>query len=196
MFDYVLSADGLYLHAKREELEVCFQIAEAEVRGLAECFETFEFKLPKVPVDLVDYMLRTAMSYGANSKETLFWLQYSELNIYNGGWLLHEPAQRRRAASCKPEEGQDEAYQRTVIEIHSHPYRASAQFSPTDNAEERGFRLYGVIGGLPERPEIRLRVGCYGYFWEIPATWALSLPYELADCNPDSPEVDEEEEAP
>src|SRR5262245_24674637 len=48
MFDYVLAIDGLYLHAKREELEVCFRIAPAEVRGLAECFENFGFDLPKV----------------------------------------------------------------------------------------------------------------------------------------------------
>src|SRR5262245_8434281 len=33
MFDYVLAADGLYLHAKREELEICLQVAPAEVRG-------------------------------------------------------------------------------------------------------------------------------------------------------------------
>src|SRR5262245_30783671 len=52
MFDYVLAADGLYLHAKREELEICLQVAPAEVRGLDVCFEKFGFGLPKVATTL------------------------------------------------------------------------------------------------------------------------------------------------
>src|SRR5262245_20075484 len=57
MFDYVLAADGLYLHAKREELEICLKVAPAEVRGLDECFEKFAFGLPKVPTNLVKEIL-------------------------------------------------------------------------------------------------------------------------------------------
>src|SRR5262245_66060344 len=52
MFDYVLATDGLYLHAKREELEICLQVAPAEVRGLDVCFEKFAFGLPRVPTNL------------------------------------------------------------------------------------------------------------------------------------------------
>jgi hypothetical protein len=69
-------------------------------------------------------------------------------------------------------------------------------FSETDDKDESGFRLYGVIGNLHQAPKIRLRVGCYGYFWEIPASWALKLPRGLMDCNPDWPtegvSIDEE----
>jgi hypothetical protein len=32
----------------------------------------------------------------------------------------------------------------------------------------------------------------YGYFWEIPATWALELPAGLADCNEEEGESDGE----
>ena len=182
MFDYVLAADGLYLHAKREELEVCFQVAPAEIRGVAESFETFAFGLPKVPTNLVEEILYISTSYAQDSKERLFWLEHSKLNPYDGGWLICHPLQRSSAASCRPIEGQDEAHRRAIIEIHSH-HSMPARFSGMDDRDETGFRLYGVIGQLPEESEIRLRVGCYGYFWEIPASWALELPAGLRDCN-------------
>jgi hypothetical protein len=60
-----------------------------------------------------------------------------------------------------------------------------ARFSGTDDKDETGFRLYGVLGDLRRSPEIRMRVGCYGYFWEVSASWALELPDWLRDCNED-----------
>jgi PRTRC genetic system protein A len=193
MFDYILGADGLFLHAKREELEVCFPIAPAEVRGLGELFETFAFNLPKVPENVVDEILHISLSYAQHSMESLFWLRHSPLNPYDNGWLLEEPAQTRSAGSCRPHDGQEDLYDRVIIEIHSH-HGMRPEFSRTDDADERGFRLYGVVGNLPEKPQIRMRVGVYGYFWEIPATWALQLPEGLADCIPDPEEVEVEYE--
>jgi hypothetical protein len=181
MFDYVLAADGLYLHAKREELEICLQVAPAEVRGLDECFEMFAFGLPKVPTNLVKEILYISTSYAHDSKERLFWLEHSPDNPYDGGWLICHPLQMSSAASCRPIEGQDEAYQRAIIVIHSHHSRP-ARFSGMDDRDETGFRLYGVMGQLTKKSEIRLRVSCYGYSWEIPASWALELPVGLRDC--------------
>mgnify|MGYP000858271742 CR=1 FL=1 len=59
----------------------------------------------------------------------------------------------------------------------------AAKFSGTDDADEVGFRLYAVIGRLPDKSEIRLRVGVYGQFWEVPASWVMELPEGLRDCN-------------
>ena len=91
-----------------------------------------------------------------------------------------------REVCCRSEADQ-ELYERVVIEIHSH-HAMPARFSGTDDADETGFRVYGVIGRLPEQPEIRLRVGVYGYFWEVPASWALELPDGLRDCNEEAEE--------
>jgi hypothetical protein len=180
-FDYVLAADGLYLHAKREELEICLQVAPVEVRGLDKCFEKFAFGLPKVPTNLVKEILYISTSYAQDPKERLFWLEHSPHNPYDDGWFICHPLQRGSAASCRPIEGQDEAYQRAIIVIHSQ-HSMPARFSGMDDSDETGFRLYGVIGQLTKKSEIRLRVGCYGYFWEIPASWALELPAGLMDC--------------
>jgi PRTRC genetic system protein A len=188
MFDYILAADGVYLHAQREDLVACFKIAPAEIRGLRPGEPIFDFALPDVPANLVSEILGVAMNYAADSKETLFWLEWSDLNPYNDGWLLREPEQNRTGVSCRPADGQEEAYERAIIEIHSH-HSMPPRFSPTDDEDERGFRIYGVIGNLPEEPAIRMRIGVYGYFDEIPASWVMELPAALKDCNAEEEEL-------
>jgi hypothetical protein len=187
MFDYILGADGLYLHAKREEMDVCFQIAPAEVRGLAECFQTFSFELPKVPEDLISKLCYRAEEWGRESLETLFHLVHSPVYPWDDGWELIEPEQTRAHTRCRPVQPCPSA-DRAVIEIHSH-HAMPPVFSGTDDADETGFRLYGVIGDLRRSPSIRMRVGVYGVgFWQIPAPWALELPVGLRDCNAEEEE--------
>ena len=56
-----------------------------------------------------------------------------------------------------------------VAEFHSHG-SSRAFFSATDDRDEQGFRIYGVVGRLADAlPELRLRVGVYGHF--APADW-------------------------
>jgi hypothetical protein len=56
-----------------------------------------------------------------------------------------------------------------MLEIHSHG-RHPALFSATDDRDEQGLRLYGVIGRLDtDRPEVTLRLGAYGHF--LPVSW-------------------------
>ena len=56
-----------------------------------------------------------------------------------------------------------------VAEFHSHG-SARSFFSATDDRDEQGFRVYGVVGRLdtPE-PDLSLRVGVYGHF--APLGW-------------------------
>ena len=57
-----------------------------------------------------------------------------------------------------------------VAEFHSHG-RHRAFFSATDDGDEQGFRIYGVVGRLHDPlPELTLRVGIYGHF--APLEWA------------------------
>jgi PRTRC genetic system protein A len=76
-------------------------------------------------------------------------------------------------------------YANTLLELHSH-HQMAAFFSATDTADEQGFRLYGVVGRLDSdsqhTPEIRMRMGIYGQFWDIPASIVLSLPSCITDC--------------
>jgi hypothetical protein len=61
----------------------------------------------------------------------------------------------------------------------------AAYFSHTDDADERSaFRLLAVLGriGEEQEAEIRVRVGMYGHFWEIPSDLVLERPLDLFDA--------------
>jgi hypothetical protein len=77
-----------------------------------------------------------------------------------------KPAQRATATAVV---GAEENTSNVILDLHSHG-NMGAFWSGTDNADEQGFRVYSVIGRLDERPEIRLRLGVYGYRFPILAS--------------------------
>lgn len=184
MYGYQLFEDGLFISAAKSEMEVSFPIASCKVRGLAPSLgPLFNWRLPLIPGALVRLMLAEAGIYAKEGFETLFHCCWSPLGIYDDGWDIVTPEQERTSTSCRPlDDGDGSSYQRAIVEIHSH-HSMSAKFSSIDDIEEQGFRIYAVIGRLHRRPEIRVRVGVYGYFWEIPASWIMELPEGLTDCN-------------
>ena len=57
-----------------------------------------------------------------------------------------------------------------VAEFHSHASHG-AFFSATDDRDEQGLRIYGVVGRLDTpTPELTLRLGIYGHF--APLHWS------------------------
>ena len=57
-----------------------------------------------------------------------------------------------------------------MAEFHSHGTHR-AFFSATDDRDEQGFRIYGVVGRLDDPlPELALRVGVYSHF--SPLHWS------------------------
>ena len=76
-----------------------------------------------------------------------------------------------------------------VAEFHSHG-RSRAFFSKTDDADEQGFRIYGVAGRLDtDRPELSLRVGVYGHFALVQCSQVFDGPHpgvRLVGEEPDS----------
>ncbi len=185
LFDYVFAGNGVYVHAKREHLEVNFPVMPGQIRGLADAKFQFDFGLPKVPVSLSTSMLVESAHYADQLLETLFHFMWSPVFPWNNGWEKIVPEQERSYSHCKPlnTDGADSTYQKAILEIHSH-HGMPPNFSPQDDADETGFRLYGVIGflGLNVRPVIRMRVGVYGQFLEVPASWVIELPEGLGEC--------------
>lgn len=179
LFDFVFAGNGVFVHAERPELEVCFPIQAAEIRGLPAMLPMFDFRLPRIPESFVGALIRDANLRAEKGLETLFHLCWSGLALMDDGWVGYEPEQARTAGSCRPLAGGG-SHERAIVEVHSH-HSMAAKFSETDDGDETGFRLYGVVGRLPDKPEIRMRVGVYGYFWEIPATWVMDLPEEIHD---------------
>ena len=58
-----------------------------------------------------------------------------------------------------------------------------AYFSDTDNRDETGFRIYGVMGEIFSNPQIRMRVGIYGHFYETATTDSSTFVYTRVGLN-------------
>lgn len=157
-YDYILASNGLFIRARGPLLAATVRIAEAEVRGLLPLEERVELPKGKIPQHWFDF----AMFIFTNEREVehYFAIIWEE---DQGGYCIKEPPQQRGETSVKYA-----TLPNTVVDIHSHG-SMGAFFSNTDDQDEQGLRLYMVVGKLNTLfPEVRLRVGVYGYFRGIP----------------------------
>jgi PRTRC genetic system protein A len=183
---YVIAQNGVFVWARRVGLEALIPVAQCHIRGLYPVEPYVRLAYPPVDIWLVAEMLtrsRQARTPQGGYLEILFYLTWEQ----TFGWHLAVPAQKQEALRVLPvlDEVGQALYADTLIEIHSH-HTMRAFFSATDNKDEQGFRIYGVIGCVDNQrdfpTEMRLRVGIYGHFWEIPASQVLSLPSCIRDC--------------
>jgi PRTRC genetic system protein A len=177
LYEYWLAGNGLFLRAKRTGLEVVLPLVHYQVKGLADLPPYLKLDYPPVPKMLVSRMLelaRQAKNEQGPPLEQLFHLSYDEPACQ---WRLEVPAQVQTSGSVQPvESGVGSSYERAILELHSH-HGLSAYFSTTDDRDEaRSFRLFAVIGRIFDQPEIRVRVGVFGHFWEVSATTVLEIP--------------------
>jgi hypothetical protein len=110
--------------------------------------------------------------------EILFWFNFDN---HRQGWNLDAPLQICRPASVFPVDKSDPLGIHALIDLHSHALM-DPFFSPTDNKDEQGFRIFAVIGKVNEEPLILVRVGVYGNYWNIPADLVFDLPEEIRDA--------------
>ena len=84
--------------------------------------------------------------------------------------------------ACAPPSG-------VVAEFHSHG-GSRAFFSVTDDRDEQGFRIYGVVGRLDTPlPELSLRVGVYGHFASLDWPQVFDGPNPTRNTNSNDKEV-------
>ena len=157
-FDYVLGAGGLYVQSESAHLTSRILIAPASVRGLAPVSEKLTLAHGPIPAHVFE--LGLAWLLAAPDTERFFAVGWD-----GDAYRLVMPPQAGTGLSL--------SYQPTagaVAEFHSHGSHR-AFFSATDNGDEQGFRIYGVVGRLDTpAPELALRVGIYGHF--APLEWA------------------------
>ena len=188
LYDYLFAANGIFLRARRPGLNVCFQIGDCELRGLA-TIEPFQrnFTRPRVPAAFVQKMLEMSIATcvdAGQSTEALFYLIWNE---EENRWRLDKPAQEANGGSVRPlEDGEGSSYQLALIEVHSH-HQMLAFFSGDDDADEQGFRIYAVIGEIFSEPKIRVRLGCFGHFHELRADTVFELPETITDNYEEEP---------
>ena len=156
-YDYVLGSGGLYVQSESAHLTARAQVASCEVRGLAPVTEKVELAHGPIPSRLFEFGLRWFQDDPGT--ERFFAVRWD-----GRAYRLVVPEQEGTASSLTytPPAG-------VVAEFHSHG-SSRAFFSKTDDGDEQGFRIYGVVGRLDDPlPELSLRVGVYGHF--APVDW-------------------------
>ena len=156
-YDYVLGSGGLYVQSQGAHLTARVLVAPGSVRGLAPVTEKVELTHGPIPAQLFELGLRWFQD--APDTERFFAVRWDGDRY----WLVVPPqAGTATRLAYVPPAG-------VVAEFHSHGGSRSF-FSATDDRDEQGFRIYGVVGRLDAlQPELSLRVGVYGHF--APVDW-------------------------
>jgi PRTRC genetic system protein A len=171
LYAYILAGNGIFVKAKREGLDVLIPVCQTRIAGLPPL--TPYVKLPcRVPENLLLTALELSRQVVPN--EILFWFNRDE------DWRMDIPLQVARACSVVPMDHMDVRGTRALIDLHSHGVLLPF-FSPTDDRDEQGFRIYAVIGEVDTTPGIRVRVGVYGHYFDVPASEVFEVPTELLD---------------
>jgi PRTRC genetic system protein A len=169
-YQYTLAANGVFLQAKTHFWHVLMPLAGCQVRGLQPLWPHFQLNVPLLPAALLNDVLPDARHASRSEdnrqlNEALYWFHHP--GHCRGQIRVTRPSQqatptRVRHAGAAPAD--------VILEMHSHG-SLPAFWSPTDNQDEQGALLYGVIGRLDsDRPEIQLRLGVYGYHFPLPLT--------------------------
>ena len=163
-YQYVLAGNGLFIRAETRFFAACIPIAAAVVRGLPLLAAQFQLRVPRLPARLLEAILadarRARRSDGAFN-EALY-------QFHHHGQTVQVTKPPQRATGVSVLAAGDNA-PTVFYDLHSHGAMA-AFFSAADNADEQGARLYAVIGKVDTTPEIRLRVGVFGYWQPLPVT--------------------------
>ena len=154
----MLGSGGVYVQSQGAHLTARVLVAPGSVRGLAPVTEKVELTHGPIPASLFDLGLRWFQD--DPDTERLFAVRWD-----GDAYRLVVPPQAGTATRLAylPPAG-------VVAEFHSHG-GARAFFSATDDRDEQGFRIYGVVGRLDAlQPKLSLRAGVYGHF--APLEWS------------------------
>jgi len=168
-YQYILAGSGLFIRAETRFFQAHFAIAPCPVRGLAPLEAHFRLKAPRIPEALLTRILidarRARRPVGGGTDNGLNEVFY---RFHHQGRTVQvkKPAQHATAASVMAL-GSSETD--ILCDLHTHG-NMPAFWSKTDDADEQGCQLYAVVGKLETAPEMRLRLGVYGYWLPLPVT--------------------------
>ncbi len=175
-YQYVLAGTGVYLRAENRFFDVLLPLARCPIRGLGRLEPHFRLKVPPLPGRLLAAVLadaQRARRRDGGLKEALYHFEHDGARV-----RVLKPVQRATAASVVAIESEAADI---ILDLHSHG-NLGAFWSGTDNGDEQGFRVYGVIGRLDTAPEIRLRLGVYGHWFPLPVSLLFDEPGGLTDA--------------
>lgn len=168
-YDYILAGNGLFKRAANDHLEAMILIQSFRI-PILHFSEVYIHPTSLFPGHLLGAIHEDAAFYAERNQERMYFLHIDPEEEKHGrtrAWVSM-PAQENQTQKVDYRPPTHSA-QTIVCDLHSH-HTMRAFFSGTDNADERGFGFYAVVGSLLQsRPELRLRLGMYGDFVDVPA---------------------------
>ena len=151
-YDYVLGSGGVYVQSQSANVVARVLVAPGSVRGLAPVVEKLALTHGPIPGYLFELGLRWFQE--TPDTERFFAVRW-DWDTYRV--VVPEQVGTASSLTYRPPAG-------VVAEFHSHG-KTRAFFSNTDDRDEQGFHIYGVLGKLDtSRPELSLRMGVYEHF--------------------------------
>lgn len=178
LYEVVIARNGVFKRAKRREMTASVELSSFSVQIPELALGAARVELTeKIPARIFEEILAHARNSteAANFTENLYAVF---LNEETGNYAWDEISHRRNFGSTIADE-ENPAYQNAILEIHTHPPNCR-NFSGQDNRDESGkFRLFGILIDIHSaKPLIRLRVGLYDSFWELPVETVSDTPPE------------------
>jgi hypothetical protein len=191
-FNIIAGRDGK-LYEIRDHMLGRLVTEKKHVRELEEIKPGFQFQMSKIPGELLEVALSFFRSY-CNGEQTehevMVQIYFDRLTK---GYVIDCPYQRVSKTRIFVDDIPLLHNQRyvQVMQIHSHNTMRSF-FSNVDDADEKAFMLYGVVGRLNfYQPDMLLRVGCNGEFLELPLEYIFEKPVLIPTQTPYPEEWDE-----
>jgi PRTRC genetic system protein A len=191
IYDYVTDAAGVIMRVRTPHFYAVRRVAYGHVRGLKRWPEEgVLLSVPKIPAAWLGRVLghaRRASGQPLRSLATpriltpveqMYHFHWRPVSVACDGWQVAIPKQQASVSRVAYRGGQESSI---VLDLHSH-HEMGAYFSQTDGRDELGCRFYAVIGRIYSRPEIRLRLGLYGEFVDVPATTLFEGLGSFVDC--------------
>ena len=178
LYEIVIARNGVFKRAKRREMTASVELSAFTIKipELASGVAIVELT-EKISARIFQEILAHAQNStdAANFTENLYAVYWNE-ETSDFAW---EEISRHRNFGSTIAMDESPAYQNAILEIHTHPPNCR-NFSGQDNLDESGkFRLFGILVDIHSaKPLIRLRVGVYDSFWEIPVETVSAMPPE------------------
>ena len=152
-YDYIIASNGIFIEAEGSLIAARIPVAECEIRGLAPIETKISLTYGSIPQRFFDLALDLFLADSSS--------EHYVAVVGDAGYHFYIPVQDKSAGSVVYE-----VITSVVLEMHSHGH-GGAWFSSTDNVDETGLKLYGVVGELNATPIVKLRIGAYGYFKDL-----------------------------
>ncbi len=178
LYEIVIARNGVFKRAQRREMKAVIEQSAfaARIPELAAGEARVEL-VEKIPARIFAEILthaRDSTDAGCFTEN----LYAVSRNDETGNYFWKEVSRTRSFGSTIACDD-DPVYQNALLEIHTHP-PGCRYFSSQDDCDESGkFRLFGILVDIhSDKPLIRLRVGIYDSFWEIPVETITNAPLE------------------